>query len=239
MKEERSSQVYLIPSLLGDTSPEKVLPAYTLECIRSLRYFLVETAREGRRFLSKVGMPLPIQELWVEEMPKSAADPRWKSLFAPLDRGEAIGVISDAGCPGIADPGRWVVHYAHEQGKIVEPLVGPSSFTLALMAAGFNGQAFAFHGYLPIDKGERKKAIIRMENEALQRKVTQMFMETPYRNQALLQTMVNVCKPDTRLCIAANLTCPDAMVRTQSIKAWKAELPAIHKIPAVFLLFGD
>jgi 16S rRNA (cytidine1402-2'-O)-methyltransferase len=174
----------------------------------------------------------------VEEMPKKADDPRWKSLFEALDKGEAIGVISDAGCPGIADPGSLVVQYAHRQNKVVEPLVGPSSFTLALMAAGFNGQAFAFHGYLPIDKAERKKTILKLEAEAVQKKSTQMFMETPYRNQSLLQTIVNACKPDTQLCIAANLTSPDAFVRTQSIRDWKAAMPDIHKIPAVFLLLA-
>jgi 16S rRNA (cytidine1402-2'-O)-methyltransferase len=156
----------------------------------------------------------------------------------PFDRGESIGVISDAGCPGIADPGSIVVQYAHQHKRMVEPLVGPSSFTLALMAAGFNGQAFSFHGYLPINKAERKKAILRLEAEAIQKKSTQMFMETPYRNQSLLQTIVNVCKPETRLCIAAHLTAPDAQIRTQSIREWKAALPDIHKIPSVFLLFA-
>jgi 16S rRNA (cytidine1402-2'-O)-methyltransferase len=235
---DKQARLYLIPSLLGDTSPDKVLPSYTMEQLRQLRYFLVETPREGRRFLSKVGMPLPIQELSVEAMPKKLDDPLWATLLAPLHAGHSIGIVSDAGCPGIADPGSIAVQLAHAAGVPVEPLVGPSSFTLALMAAGFNGQSFTFHGYLPIDRAERKKAILRMEQEAIRTRTTQMFMETPYRNMALLQSLFTTCNSTTRLCIAAALTTEEAFLHTQTIAEWKATEPDIHKKPAVFLLFG-
>jgi 16S rRNA (cytidine1402-2'-O)-methyltransferase len=234
---QKKGKILLIPSLLGETEPDKVLPAYTIRCAQETRFFLVENLREARRFLSKLGMPVPITELNVAAIPEHENDPGWKDLLSVLLQGENIGVISDAGCPGVADPGSLVVQKAHALGIEVEPLVGPSSFLLAIMAAGFNGQSFCFHGYLPIEKQERKKILKRLEEESQRKGITQMFMETPYRNQALLQTLKETCRPETYLCVAAGLSTNKAFIESKPLKDWKLDQPQIHKVPAVFLIF--
>jgi 16S rRNA (cytidine1402-2'-O)-methyltransferase len=231
--------LYLIPCTLGDTPAEQVLPQHTINIARNLSYFVVEQAKTARQFLSALKPVQPIQSLHMENLNEHTTQNELVGLLAPLLAGHDVGIISEAGCPGIADPGAELVNLAHRKGIRVIPLVGPSSILLALMASGLNGQCFAFHGYLPIEEGERKKMIAALEAESSKRNQTQLFIETPYRNEKLFHALLANCHPQTRLCIAADITLPTEQIVTRSIAQWKAQAaPQLGKRPSMFLLLG-
>ncbi len=229
--------LYLIPSTLGDTPIEKVLPPYNTEIVSRLRFFIVENVRTARRFLKKCRSDIAIDGLTFFELNKHTDRNDIPQFLQPLKEGNSMGIISEAGCPSVADPGAEIVALAHREGYKVVPLVGPSSLLLALMASGFNGQSYAFNGYLPIDGNERAKAIKKLEMRAYNENQTQLFIETPYRNQKLAEDILLHCKPQTRLCIAMNITCEDEYIATKTVKEWKNRLPDMNKKPCVFLLY--
>ncbi|MDL2244433.1 SAM-dependent methyltransferase [Parabacteroides sp. OttesenSCG-928-J18] len=229
--------LYLIPVTLGETSHEQVLPAYNREVILTLRHFIVENIRTARRFLKKTDPAIVIDDLTFYELNKHTTPEEVTGYLAPLAKGESVGVISEAGCPAIADPGADVVAMAQRQGYRVVPLVGPSSILMALMASGFNGQSFAFHGYLPIDGNERTQMIKKLEGRVYGENQTQLFIETPYRNNKLAEELLRTCRPGSRLCIASNITCEDESIRTRTIKEWQGKLPEMNKKPTIFLLY--
>ncbi len=238
--------LHLIPvplSELTEADPAQSLPATVLPVIRTLRHFVVENAKSARAFLKTVGMPVPIAELDIRELPgrgklgKSAANTQeLDALLAPLQGGTPIGLLSEAGCPAVADPGADLVNRAHTLGHRVIPHIGPSSLLLALMASGLGGQCFAFHGYLPQDESERQQAVKRLENASKSADQTQIVIETPYRNASLYSSLIQHLHPETRLCIAMALTTPEESIRTLPVSAWrKAPSPAFDKQPTVFL----
>ncbi|MDH6343626.1 16S rRNA (cytidine1402-2'-O)-methyltransferase [Parabacteroides sp. PFB2-12] len=229
--------LYLIPVTLGETSHEQVLPAYNREVIITLRHFIVENIRTARRFLKKTAPAIVIDDLTFYELNKHTTPEEVTGYLAPLAKGESVGIISEAGCPAIADPGADVVAMAQRQGYRVVPLVGPSSILMALMASGFNGQSFAFHGYLPIDGNERTQMIKKLEGRVYGENQTQLFIETPYRNNKLAEELLRTCRPGSRLCIASNITCEDESIRTRTIKEWQGKLPDMNKKPTIFLLY--
>lgn len=228
--------LYLIPVTLGDTPIEKVLPAYNHDIIVGIKHFIVENVRSARRFLKKVDSAIDIDTLTFYELNKHTSPEIIGSFLKPLQEGSPIGVISEAGCPAVADPGADVVAIAQRKKLRVVPLVGPSSIILSVMASGFNGQSFAFHGYLPIDGGERAKTLKQLESRAYAEHQTQLFIETPYRNLKMFDDIVRTCRPQTKLCVAANLTCENEYAVTRSISEWKNQRPPIDKIPCIFLI---
>ncbi|MEK6477602.1 SAM-dependent methyltransferase [Catalinimonas sp. 4WD22] len=229
-------KIYLLPTVIAEDTIEQVLPASVKATANKLNYFLVENVRTARRFLSALGVEQPISSLHFEVLNKRTPEEVLSKLFEPVMQGQDIGILSESGCPGVADPGSIAVNYAHKHNIQVIPLVGPSSFLLALMASGFNGQSFVFHGYLPIDKQERTKAIRQIEKQAQEQQQTQMFMETPYRNNQLLEALLRTCRKSTKLCIAKGVTSADEYIKTMSIQEWKKHKPDLHKIPTVFLV---
>ncbi|MFA5651114.1 MAG: SAM-dependent methyltransferase [Proteiniphilum sp.] len=229
--------LYLIPVLLGEAPLEEAIPSYNIEVVSRLKYFIVENLRSARRFLKKCNPAIDIDALTFFELNKQTDRNRIGSYLLPMKSGESVGVISEAGCPAVADPGAEAVSIAQQEGYKVVPLVGPSSILMALMGSGFNGQSFAFHGYLPIDAGERAKKLKQLETRAYSEDQTQLFIETPYRNQKLAEDILRQCNPRTRLCIAMNISLPDAFIVTRSVKAWKGKLPDMHKKPTVFLIY--
>lgn len=230
--------LYLIPVTLGDTPIEKVLPAYNREVILSIRHFIVEEVRTARRFLKAVERSIDIDSLTFHPMGKHADAALFSRYLEPLRKGESVGVISEAGCPAIADPGADIVAIAQREGLRVVPLVGPSSILLAVMASGFNGQSFAFHGYLPIDNNARSKRLKQLEARSAAERQTQLFIETPYRNARIIADILNACQPTTRLCIAAGLTTEQEYVCTKTVREWKqTRLPDLAKIPAIFAIY--
>lgn len=232
-----SPALYLIPVTLGDTPLDRVLPSYNKEVILSIRHFIVEEVRTARRFLKKVEASIDIDSLTFYPLNKHTQPSDISGYLTPLAEGHPIGVISEAGCPAIADPGADVVAIAQRRGLKVVPLVGPSSILLSVMGSGFNGQSFAFHGYLPIEQAERAKRIKILEQRAYAENQTQLFIETPYRNRRLLEELIQTCRPQTRLCIACDITCEDEYIRTKSIKEWKGHLPDLEKRPCIFLIY--
>jgi len=230
-------RLFLVPSLLGDSRVEDVLPPALGKQLAGIHHYVVEELRTARRFLKKVDHTIDIDALNFGLLNEHTAEGDIPALLAPLLEGHDLGLISEAGTPCIADPGASLVALAHENGIRVIPLSGPSSIILALMASGFNGQNFCFHGYLPVDARARNTAISKLEQDAYRLDQTQIFIETPYRNMKLLESILSTCRPETRLCIAASLTTTSEMIRTMSIAGWKKEPPAIHKEPAVFLLY--
>ena len=229
--------LYLLPVTLGDTSIEKVIPAYNREIISSIRHFIVEDVRSARRFLKKVDNDIEIEELSFYPLNKHTSPEEVADYLQPLLQGHAMGVISEAGCPAIADPGADVVAIAQRKNLKVIPLVGPSSIILSVMGSGFNGQSFAFHGYLPIEQAERTKRIKELEQRVYAECQTQLFIETPYRNQRMLEDILKICKPQTKLCIAANITCEGEFIKTKSIAEWRKHLPDLSKKPCIFLIY--
>ena len=229
--------LYLIPCTLGDTPIEKVLPSYNREIVVALRHFIVENVRSARRFLKKVDSAINIDDLTFYELNKHTSPEVIASYLKPLQEGLPMGVISEAGCPAVADPGADVVAIAQRKRLKVVPLVGPSSIILSVMASGFNGQSFAFHGYLPIDGSERAKTLKHLESRAYAEHQTQLFIETPYRNLKMFEDVLRTCRSQTRLCIAANLTCEDEYAVTRTIAEWKGQRPPIDKIPCIFLIY--
>ncbi len=228
--------LFLIPSTLGAEDVSGFLPEGTLTIIRSLKYFIVEDAKTARAFLKSCNIPTPQAELDIRVLDKHDPNQDLNDLLSGISSGNDVGVLSEAGCPGVADPGAKIVAEAHRRGITVKPLTGPSSLLLALMASGLEGQRFCFHGYLPIDKGERMKKIQRLEEYARGRKETQLFIEAPYRNNQLLSDLLQYLSGETRLCIAADITTADESIRTLKIKDWKKQKTELHKRPVVFLI---
>lgn len=231
--------LYLIPCTLGDTPAAQVLPQHVIDIARKLCHYVVEQPKTARQFLSALKHEQTIQSLHFASLNEHTAASELSGLLAPLLAGQDLGIISEAGCPGVADPGAGLVALAHRQGIRVVPLVGPSSILLALMASGLNGQCFAFHGYLPIDEAERNKAITTLETESIKRNQTQLFIETPYRNERMFGALLAQCRPQTMLCIATDLTLPGEHIQTRSIAQWKSiPIQPFNKHPSLFLLLG-
>lgn len=234
-----AGSLYLIPSALAPVAAEATLPAPHLELVRGLRYFVVETAKAARAELKRLGHPVPLSQLRVEEMPRQWTPDRARQLLEPVAAGESAGVLSDAGCPGVADPGADLVRQAHLLGIPVVPLIGPSSLLLALMGSGLNGQRFCFHGYLPVKDEALQAEIVRLEQASARQRVTQIFIETPYRNSRLFETLTQRCRGDTLLCIACGLTGPHQSIATRAMRDWKAAgAPDFERVPTVFLMLA-
>ena len=231
--------LYLIPCTLGDTPAGQVLPQHVIAVARKLKHFIVEQPKSARQFLFALKPEQPIQSLHFATLNEHTAVQELSGLLAPLLAGEDVGIISEAGCPGVADPGANLVMLAHRNGIRVVPLVGPSSILLALMASGLNGQCFAFHGYLPIEASARNKAISALETESATRNQTQMFIETPYRNDKMFAALLAQCRPETLLCVATDITLPGEQIHTRPIALWKSRpAPQLNKRPSLFLLLG-
>lgn len=231
--------LYLIPVPLGPTAPQESLPANVLAIVRPLTYFVVEQAKTARAFLKAAGTDTPLQELQLEELNEHTKEAELDRLLAPLRAGHDVGLLSEAGCPAVADPGANLVALAQKENIRVVPLIGPSSLLLALMASGLNGQRFAFQGYLPAKEIERTKALRDLESESRKRQQTQLFIETPYRNQALFSSILQTCQPATRLTVATDLTLNSESVLTRSIAQWKKQTPPdMERRPTVFLLLA-
>ncbi|HUO44526.1 MAG TPA: SAM-dependent methyltransferase [Burkholderiales bacterium] len=230
--------LHLIPTPLGGETIANALPRGTLEIIATLDYFIAENEKSARHFLKLAGHPRPLRELRIERFDKDSNAEDAGQLLQPVIDGASAGVLSEAGCPGVADPGALLVAAAHASGIRVVPHVGPSALLLALMASGFNGQRFAFHGYLPVPQAECRAAIIALERESRARDQTQIFIETPYRNDALLETLLAVCNDATRLCVASDLMLPTESVRSATVAEWKKSPLLPGKCPSVFLLYA-
>jgi len=226
----------MIPTVLAENTAHWVISPQVKEVIANTKIFLVENPRSARRYISSLKLGITIEELQFEVLDKDTPPEQVSRLMMPLLNGADIGVISEAGCPGIADPGALAVAYAHQKGIQVVPISGPSSMFLALMGSGFSGQSFAFHGYLPIDKKERAAALKKLEQESVREKRAQLFMETPFRNNQLLADALASLSPQTKLCIAKNLTAADELIQTKTIADWKNHPLDLHKIPTVFIL---
>jgi 16S rRNA (cytidine1402-2'-O)-methyltransferase len=237
--EDPKGKLYLIPSLLGEIEPLEVLPLAVKKVIDLCDHYIVENEKSARAFVKKV-LPSKNQPDLILYTTNKFSDPAEYPIYLEAARrGEHIGLISEAGAPGIADPGAEIISIAHREGIRVVPLVGPSSIFMAMMASGMNGQNFAFNGYLPIDNQERKKQIKHLENLSLKTGQSQIFMETPYRNDKLMKDLVSVCKPTTRLCVARELTTQSEFIRTQTINEWKGHLPDLEKRPSIFILSAE
>ena len=229
--------LYLLPVTLGDTAIEKVLPSYNKEIILGIKHFIVEDVRSSRRFLKKVDRDINIDELSFYPLNKHTSPEDISGYLKPLIDGNSMGVISEAGCPAVADPGADVVAIAQRKNLKVVPLVGPSSIILSVMGSGFNGQSFAFHGYLPIEPDERQKRLKELEQRIYSEHQTQLFIETPYRNNKMMEDILKACRPQTKLCIAANITCEGEYIKTRTVKEWKGKLPDLTKVPCIFLIY--
>ncbi|MCD7816600.1 MAG: SAM-dependent methyltransferase [Bacteroides sp.] len=229
--------LYLLPVTLGDTPIEKVLPAYNKEIILGIKHFIVEDVRSARRFLKKVEASINIDELTFYPLNKHTSPDDLSGYLKPLQEGYSMGVISEAGCPAVADPGADVVAIAQRKNLKVVPLVGPSSIILSVMGSGFNGQSFAFHGYLPIEAADRIKRLKELEGRICSENQTQLFIETPYRNNKMMEDILKTCRPQTKLCIAANITCEGEYIHTKTIREWKGHLPDLTKVPCIFLIY--
>lgn len=230
--------LYLIPVTLGETEVDKVLPSYNREIILGIKDFIVENIRSARRFLRAVSKEVNIDELTFYELNEHTDVRTIGNYLDALKDGRPMGVISEAGCPAVADPGADVVDLAQRQGLKVIPLVGPSSIILSVMASGMSGQSFSFNGYLPAKPQERAAKLKFLEARARKEKQTQIFIETPYRNAKMIESILQVCKPETKLCIAAGITCENEYIVTKTVAQWKkAKVPELGKIPAIFLIY--
>jgi len=230
-------RLYLVPNLLGIVPPEAVLPQKTIDIARRLRYFVVETPKVARQFLKSLGSDHALQTLHLSELNEHTPPDRIEPLLAPAMSGEDLGLLSDAGCPGVADPGAALVAAAHRAGVAVAPLVGPSAVLLGLMASGLNGQTFAFHGYLAAKPQPRAAELKALESEVVRTGATQLFIEAPYRNEAMIDAVLSTCSPALRFCVAVDLSLPSEQIVSRPIGAWrKAPKPALAKRPAIFLL---
>jgi len=227
--------LFLIPVPLADNAAAKTFTPYLVDTINGIKEYIVENEKTARRFLKEAGLRTPQSELVIHDYGKHKRE-NIKDFFKGLFKGIDVGLMSEAGCPGIADPGADIVAEAHRLGIKVVPLVGPSSILLALMASGFNGQSFAFQGYLPIDKAQRSKKIKELESFAVRFDQTQLFIETPFRNNSLLEEILKSAQAKTRLCIACDLTADDEMVQTKTIAEWQKQTPDLHKKPTIFLI---
>ena len=230
------AKLYLIPNLLSESHWQNVLPAQNADIINKIRYFIVEDIRNARRFFKKVNRDIDIDLLTFMELNKHTPELQKNNYLDIIREGQDVGIISEAGCPGVADPGAEIVKLAHRRNITIVPLVGPSSILLALMASGMNGQSFAFSGYIPVKKPERLRKIQQLENQALQSSQSQIFMETPYRNNHLLNDLLSTCQPGTSLCIAADITSDNEMIKTKTISDWKKNPPDLEKKLVIFIL---
>lgn len=234
-----SGTLYLIPTPLGENGDiAAVLPEPVRRTTLSLDHFVAENPKTARHFLKSLGIGKPLQEIAIATLDEHTTPEQVKALLAPLLAGNDVGLVSEAGCPAVADPGAQLVKLAHERGIRVVPLVGPSSILLALMASGLNGQSFAFQGYLPANHEERIKKLGELEKESRARRQTQIFIETPYRNQRMFEDILQVCRGDTRLCLATDITQPGECIATRSVGDWKKTPPELHKKPTIFLLYS-
>jgi len=231
------SILYAIPAPLGGAALE-ALPASALEKVRTIRDFVAENPKSARAFLSALKMPCPIAEISIERLDEHTSADSVPALLAPLRGGRAMGLLSEAGCPAIADPGAALVDAAHRESFRVEPLIGPSSITLALMASGLEGQRFAFCGYLPREAKDRARRIREIEQRSRRAQETQIFIETPYRNDVLVAALLEACAPSTKLCLASDLTLATEQVRTREVAEWRRSAPKLGKKPTVFLLLS-
>jgi len=233
----KKGTLYLVPVPLAENAAAKTFTPFLVETINAIDTYIVENEKTARKFLKEAGLRLPQSELVIHDYGKHKRTSSLVPFFKELMSGKDVGLMSEAGCPGIADPGADIVAEAHRRGVTVVPLVGPNSILLALMASGFNGQSFTFHGYLPINKEERAKRIKELENIAEKHKQTQIFMETPFRNNALLEDVLKSAAPQTLLCIASNLTSETEFVKTLSVGQWRQERIDLHKKPTIFILY--
>ncbi len=231
-------KLYLIPTLMGEVEPLEVLPLSVKKVIDQVEHYVVENEKSARAFIKRVQPTKAQNKLEIKVLNKFTESEDIPGMLDPCLEGQPVGLLSEAGAPGVADPGAEVVKIAHRKGIRVVPLVGPSSILLAIMASGMNGQSFAFNGYLPIDKTERKKEILRMEKHSQKSGQSQVFIETPYRNHKLFDDLTKYCNPETRLCIARELTLASEFIKTATIKWWKGHLPNLEKKPTVFILEG-
>lgn len=231
----KTGHLYLIPSRIGDQPPLEVLPLSIRKKITDINHYIVENEKVARRYIKKIVPSKNQKKLQINLLNKFTQDLEIPEFIKPCSEGIDVGLMSDAGCPGIADPGAKVVAFAHRQNIKVIPLVGPSSIILALMASGMNGQNFAFNGYLPVDKNECKKTIKQLERHAEQHHQAQIFIETPYRNQQLLESLLKTLKPQTRLCVAVDLTIETECIKTKTVQEWKSQNVDFHKKPAIFI----
>ncbi|MEO5692113.1 MAG: SAM-dependent methyltransferase [Usitatibacter sp.] len=234
-----SGRLFLLPAWLSeDTPPADVVPAAVMARIHALDAFVVEEAKSARRFLAACGHPRPMREIGMTELNEHTPRADVAALLAPALEGRDLGVLSEAGVPAVADPGALLVAEAHARGVTVVPMVGPSSILLALMASGLDGQRFRFVGYLPADSTARRAALAELERQSAKNQETQIFIETPYRNEALLADVIAACKPGTRLAVSVDLTGPGESIRMKALADWKKAIPVIGKRPAIFLLLA-
>ena len=229
--------LWLVPTPLGGDAPQTIA-ASVLERVRALDHFVAEEPKTARAFLKSIGHPRPLASLTIDRLDHNTPGNAVPGLLEPLIKGHDVGLLSEAGCPALADPGSQLVMLAHEHGVKVSPLVGPSSIVLALMASGLEGQRFAFHGYLPVKEPARTRSVQAMEARSRRERETQIFIEAPYRNDALLKCLLSACAPDTRLCVASDLTLESETISTRPAKAWKEPLPVLDRRPTVFLLLA-
>ncbi len=232
-------KLYLIPTVLAEGTQENVLPPAIRNIVKNLEHFLCENLRSARRFVSSLHVHPSIETSQFYLLDKDTAIAKVSSLLEPLLHGTDMGLLSESGCPAVADPGALAVDFAHRHDIVVVPLVGPSSLMLALMASGLNGQCFAFHGYLPVDSKGAGDAIQRLERESRGKNQTQIFIETPYRNNQLLGHLIRSLKSDTRLCLAINLTSPEEKIHCKTVASWKKEIPKLEKVPVTYLFLAS
>ncbi|MBL20205.1 MAG: SAM-dependent methyltransferase [Flavobacteriaceae bacterium] len=238
MSTKTKGRLFLIPNVLGDTAPLEVMPISVKKTIEALRCFVFEKEKAGRAFIKSICPNISQDNIIVHLLNKFTNEEDLSAMLLHLQNCEDVGLITDAGCPGVADPGAALVARAHANNIRVIPLVGPSSILLAVMAAGLNGQSFAFNGYLPIEKGERRKAIKQYEKKSIELNQTQVFIETPYRNNALLDELSRALRPKTLLSVACDITLPKEFIKTATVEAWRNNKEDLHKRPAVFSLLG-
>jgi len=229
-------KLYLIPTMLGDTEPLEVMPLSVKKVIEEVDFFIVENEKTARRFIKKITPKKSQSSLHLMSLDKYAEELETRTYLDVCKNGTHVGLLSEAGVPAVADPGATIVKLAHEKGIQVVPLVGPSSILMAMMSSGMNGQNFAFNGYLPIDKGERKKAIKELEKLSLDKNQSQIFIETPYRNEKMFADLKAALSPTTNLCIAADITLTSEYIKTLAVKDWKHQSPDLHKKPAIFII---
>lgn len=230
-------RLYLIPTTLGESPFEQVFPPHNEKIVSELRHFIVENTRSARRFLKKLHPQIDINSLTFFELNQHTDKKEIDRFLDAAEQGEDIGLLSEAGCPAVADPGADIVAIAQQKGLEVYPLVGPSSILLSLMASGFNGQNFAFLGYLPIQASERSKTLKKIEMRAYTENQTQIFIETPYRNMKMLEEIIHSCQGNTRLCIAADISLDSQFIKTKTLREWKKDLPDLNKRPCIFLIY--
>lgn len=231
-----TGKLYLIPTTLGETEPLEVMPLSVKKVVEQIDHYIVENEKTARRFIKKISPKKPQPSLTIMKLDKYAEEAETLQYLDVCAEGVNVGLLSEAGVPAIADPGASIVKLAHEKGIQVVPLVGPSSILLAMMSSGFNGQNFAFNGYLPIDKNERKKAIKELERLSFEKKQSQIFIETPYRNEKMFAELKATLSPITNLCIAVDITLATEYIKTLAVKEWKHQQPDLHKRPAIFII---